>query len=57
MEESLKAGHSLEFFIEGGRSRTGKAVLPKAGLLSIVVDTLMSGNLFFFNNDFKSALF
>nr|XP_015928058.1 glycerol-3-phosphate acyltransferase 1, mitochondrial isoform X3 [Parasteatoda tepidariorum] len=42
MEESLKAGHSLEFFIEGGRSRTGKAVLPKAGLLSIVVDTLMS---------------
>ncbi|XP_054721721.1 glycerol-3-phosphate acyltransferase 1, mitochondrial-like [Uloborus diversus] len=45
MEESLKEGHSLEFFIEGGRSRTGKAVLPKAGLLSIVVDTLMSGNI------------
>ncbi|GFU35948.1 glycerol-3-phosphate acyltransferase 1, mitochondrial [Nephila pilipes] len=45
MEESLKAGHSLEFFIEGGRSRTGKAVLPKAGLLSIVVDTLMSGKI------------
>ncbi|GFY74326.1 glycerol-3-phosphate acyltransferase 1, mitochondrial [Trichonephila inaurata madagascariensis] len=45
MEESLKAGHSLEFFIEGGRSRTGKAVLPKAGLLSIVVDTLMSGGI------------
>ncbi|XP_035218375.1 glycerol-3-phosphate acyltransferase 1, mitochondrial-like isoform X2 [Stegodyphus dumicola] len=45
MEESLKEGHSLEFFIEGGRSRTGKAVLPKAGLLSIVVDTLMSGGI------------
>ncbi|CAL1285137.1 unnamed protein product [Larinioides sclopetarius] len=45
MEESLKAGHSLEFFIEGGRSRTGKAVLPKAGLLSIVVDTLMSNGI------------
>jgi glycerol-3-phosphate O-acyltransferase len=30
---SSSTGHNLEFFIEGGRSRTGKLVLPKMGLL------------------------
>ena len=30
----LKEGLPLEFFIEGGRSRTGKMVMPKYGLLS-----------------------
>ena len=29
----IKTGYNLEFFIEGGRSRTGKLVLPKLGLL------------------------
>ncbi len=33
----LKEGLPLEFFIEGGRSRTGKMVLPKYGLLSMVL--------------------
>lgn len=40
MKEILKAKHSLEFFLEGGRSRTGKTRLPKAGLLSVIVDSL-----------------
>ncbi|MCL2779790.1 MAG: 1-acyl-sn-glycerol-3-phosphate acyltransferase [Polyangiaceae bacterium] len=31
-------GWTLEFFLEGGRSRTGKLLPPKLGLLSIVVD-------------------
>ena len=31
-------GHPIEFFIEGGRSRTGKLLPPKYGLLSMVVD-------------------
>lgn len=31
-------GWSLEFFLEGGRSRTGKLLPPKLGLLSMVVD-------------------
>jgi glycerol-3-phosphate O-acyltransferase len=31
----------VEFFIEGGRSRTGKIMTPKFGLLSIVVDTVI----------------
>lgn len=43
MLESLHEGHSLEFFIEGGRSRSGKSCLPKAGLLSVVVDSLIEG--------------
>lgn len=29
MTECLKAGYHLEFFIEGGRTRTGKPVIPK----------------------------
>jgi glycerol-3-phosphate O-acyltransferase len=33
----LKEGLPLEFFIEGGRSRTGKMVMPKYGLLSMVL--------------------
>jgi glycerol-3-phosphate O-acyltransferase len=34
----IRDGSPLEFFIEGGRSRTGKLLPPKLGLLSIVVD-------------------
>jgi glycerol-3-phosphate O-acyltransferase len=37
----LKDGTPLEFFIEGGRSRTGKLLPPKLGLLSIVVDAAL----------------
>lgn len=33
----IRLGHNIEFFIEGGRSRTGKLVLPKMGLLSIII--------------------
>jgi glycerol-3-phosphate O-acyltransferase len=33
----LKTGYNLEFFIEGGRSRTGKLVLPKVGLLNMIL--------------------
>jgi glycerol-3-phosphate O-acyltransferase len=33
----LKEGLPLEFFIEGGRSRTGKMIMPKYGLLSMVI--------------------
>jgi hypothetical protein len=32
----LEAGQSLEFFIEGTRSRTGKICAPKLGMLSVV---------------------
>lgn len=33
----IKEGLPLEFFIEGGRSRTGKMVIPKYGLLSMII--------------------
>lgn len=39
----LKEGHSLEFFIEGGRSRTGKTTRPKFGLLGHIAEAVSSG--------------
>ncbi|XP_064602119.1 glycerol-3-phosphate acyltransferase 1, mitochondrial-like [Liolophura sinensis] len=42
VEELLRNGEGIEFFIEGGRSRTGKACSPKAGLLSVIVDAYKS---------------
>jgi glycerol-3-phosphate O-acyltransferase len=33
----LQEGFNIEFFIEGGRSRTGKMILPKMGLLSTLI--------------------
>lgn len=38
MRKLLVEGFPMEFFIEGGRSRTGKLLPPKYGLLSMVVD-------------------
>ncbi|UCD32511.1 MAG: 1-acyl-sn-glycerol-3-phosphate acyltransferase [Desulfobacterales bacterium] len=35
----LAEGFNIEFFIEGGRSRTGKLILPKLGLLSILLNS------------------
>ncbi|CAG2238793.1 GPAT1_2 [Mytilus edulis] len=43
MQEILKSGEDLEFFIEGGRTRSGRAYHPKGGLLSVVMDTLNDG--------------
>jgi glycerol-3-phosphate O-acyltransferase len=39
----VSEGHNLEFFIEGGRSRTGKMVLPKLGLLAILMQAVEEG--------------
>lgn len=41
--KSLQAGHNVEFFIEGGRTRTGKPQLPKAGILSVIIDAYQEG--------------
>ena len=43
MEQSLSAGNNMEFFIEGSRSRSGKPNSPKAGLLSVLVDSVQEG--------------
>ncbi|KAK0621650.1 hypothetical protein B0T17DRAFT_508982 [Bombardia bombarda] len=41
----LQGGYNLECFIEGGRSRTGKLLPPKFGILSFVLDSLLSGRV------------
>ena len=33
----LARGHSIEYFIEGGRSRTGRLMQPKTGMLAMTV--------------------
>lgn len=43
LRQILKEGFSQEFFIEGKRSRTGKTLPPKLGLLSMLVDCLLEG--------------
>jgi len=42
LKRLFKEGFTQEFFIEGGRSRSGKTLSPKLGLLSIMVDGLLS---------------
>jgi len=39
----LAERHPLEFFIEGGRSRSGKLILPKVGFLSILLEAFQEG--------------
>jgi len=41
MRKLLVEGYPVEFFIEGGRSRTGKLLPPKYGLLTMVADASM----------------
>ena len=39
----IEEGHPLEFFIEGGRSRSGKLILPKIGFLTILLQAYQEG--------------
>ena len=47
MEEVLRCNEFMEFFIEGGRTRSGKATHPKSGLLSVIVDAFNAGRRLF----------
>lgn len=38
VKQLLQEGWTQEFFIEGGRSRTGKTLPPKMGILSMLID-------------------
>ncbi|KAL4708558.1 hypothetical protein ACJJTC_014166 [Scirpophaga incertulas] len=42
---SLADKNNLEFFIEGGRTRTGKPQPPKAGILSVILDAYLDGTI------------
>jgi glycerol-3-phosphate O-acyltransferase len=39
LRQILMRGHSIEYFVEGGRSRTGRLLKPKAGMLAMTVDS------------------
>lgn len=41
----LQNGYNFECFVEGGRSRTGKLLPPKFGILSFLLDSVASGRV------------
>ncbi|KAI5291545.1 hypothetical protein KEM54_003856 [Ascosphaera aggregata] len=41
----LQNGYNFECFVEGGRSRTGKLLPPKFGILSFIIDSILSGRV------------
>ncbi|KAH7116012.1 glycerol-3-phosphate acyltransferase-like protein [Dendryphion nanum] len=45
LDTLLTNGYNLECFIEGGRSRTGKLLPPKFGILSYILDSVASGRV------------
>ncbi|KAI9105789.1 hypothetical protein DFS34DRAFT_28852 [Phlyctochytrium arcticum] len=45
IELLLNRGHNIEVFIEGTRSRMGKLLQPKFGILKIILDAIASGRV------------
>lgn len=41
----LREGFTQEFFIEGGRSRTGKTLPPKMGILTMVIEAFLESRI------------
>lgn len=41
----LQGGFNFECFIEGGRSRTGKLLSPKFGILNFIIDSILTGRV------------
>jgi glycerol-3-phosphate O-acyltransferase len=41
LHQILVRGHSIEYFVEGGRSRTGRLLTPKGGMLAMTVHSYM----------------
>jgi glycerol-3-phosphate O-acyltransferase len=39
----IREGYTQEFFIEGGRTRTGKMLTPKLGMLAAIVNAFVQG--------------
>ena len=39
----LEEGYNIEIFLEGGRSRSGKLITPKLGLISILINAYQKG--------------
>ncbi|KAF9579164.1 hypothetical protein BGW38_004682, partial [Lunasporangiospora selenospora] len=45
VQELLEGGYNIECFIEGTRSRTGKLLPPKLGVLKIIMDAMHSNRV------------
>ncbi|PJG85014.1 glycerol-3-phosphate 1-O-acyltransferase PlsB [Conservatibacter flavescens] len=43
LAELFHRGYSVEYFIEGGRSRTGRLLAPKTGMMSMTLQALQQG--------------
>ena len=41
MDSLIRRGYSIEFFPEGGRSRTGRLMAPKTGLIAMMVESAL----------------
>jgi glycerol-3-phosphate O-acyltransferase len=41
LNQILVKGHSMEYFVEGGRSRTGRLLSPKGGMLMMTVNSFV----------------
>ena len=41
LNQILRRGYSIEYFVEGGRSRTGRLLAPKAGMLAMTVNSFV----------------
>ena len=42
LNEIIARGHSIEYFVEGGRSRTGRLLSPKGGMLVMTVNSFIN---------------
>lgn len=43
LSELFNRGYSVEYFVEGGRSRTGRLLEPKTGTLSMTIQAMLRG--------------
>ena len=43
LHQVLRRGHSVEYFVEGGRSRTGRLLRPRTGLLRMTLESARRG--------------
>ena len=44
LSELFSRGYSIEYFVEGGRSRTGRLLEPKTGTLSMTLQAMLRGD-------------
>jgi len=43
LDQLFKKGYSVEYFTEGGRSRTGRLLTPKTGMIAMTLNSVMRG--------------